>query len=90
MNRERPTIPGREFRRIREQLRLSRDEFAIELGWEGNSNSNRQSIKRLEDGIRHVPLRAARLAWMFVTHGIPDTWPPGLEAQIDETADAGE
>lgn len=84
MNRERPTIPGREFKRMRELLRLSRDEFALELGWEGTPNSNRQSIKRIEDGTRHAPLRAARLAWMFVTHGIPDTWPPGLEAQIDE------
>jgi transcriptional regulator with XRE-family HTH domain len=85
---ERPTIPGREFKRLREHLRLSRDEFAIELGLEGSRRNNATSIKRWEDDIRPVPLRAARLAWMFVQYGIPDTWPPGLEAQIDEDTDA--
>ena len=49
MNREsRHTLDGREFRRIREHLRLSMDEFAIELGYEGNRNTNRNTIKRFE------------------------------------------
>lgn len=84
MNRDRVTVPGREFRRMREALNLSRDAFAIELGYEGNQNGNRNTIKRFEEEHRPVPLPVAKLAWLLVQHGVPSVWPSGLEAQLNE------
>lgn len=85
MTYRRPTIPGAELRRIRSALNLSADEFALELGYEGTRGSNRTTIRRFETNERPVPLPVARLAWMLVQHGVPDAWPSGLEAQVDET-----
>lgn len=85
MNREsRPTMDGREFRRIRVALDLTMDSFAIELGYEGNMNSNRNTIKRFETRERPIPLPVAKLAWLLFQHGVPEIWPAGLEAQLDE------
>ena len=84
----RPTIPGRELRRLRDQLNLTRDEFALALGFEGTETTNRQTIRRFENGEREIPLKVARLAWMYVQHGVPAQWPSGLEAQLDEPAAA--
>lgn len=83
----RATMDGRELRRIREQLNLSRDAFAIELGYEGNVNGNRNTIKRFETNERSVSLPVAKLVWMLSQHGLPESWPSGLEAQVrEETA----
>lgn len=83
MSRDRTTIPAREFRRLREALNMSRDAFAIELGYEGNANGNRTSMRRFESGERNVPLPVAKLAWLLAQHGVPQ-WPSGLEAQVYE------
>lgn len=80
----RPTISGKEFRRIREHLGLSRDQYAIEIGYEGSSNSNRQLIRRMEKGDRTVSLPVAKLVWLLGQHGVPESWPSGLEAQVNE------
>lgn len=79
----RPTVQGPEFKRMREHLKLNRDEFAIELGYEGSEQGNRNTIRRFEKGERAVPLPVAKLCWMFLTFGIPE-WPSGLEATITE------
>jgi transcriptional regulator with XRE-family HTH domain len=82
----RPTLPGAEFRRIREHLGLSRDQYAIELGYEGNVNGNRTTIRRFETNERPVPLPVAKLAWLFSQSGLPESWPSGLEAQVEDDA----
>lgn len=84
----RPTIDGKEFRRIREHLNLSRDQFAIELGYEGNMNGNRTTIRRFETNDRPVPLPTAKLAWMLSQNGLPESWPSGLEAKAEEETGA--
>jgi transcriptional regulator with XRE-family HTH domain len=76
----RTTMSGREFRKIRAHLGLSMDDFAIELGYEGNENGNENTIARFETGKRPVPLAVAKLAWMMQKHGIPE-WPEYLEAE---------
>lgn len=78
----RPTMSGKELRRIRQQLDLTTDAFAIELGYEGSMNGNRNTMKRFETGERAIPLPIAKLAWMLSQHGIPAAWPAELEAQI--------
>ncbi len=86
----RPTMDGREFRRIRETLNLSRDAFAIELGYEGNANGNRNTIKRFETNERPISLPVAKLVWLLGQHGLPTAWPSGLEAQVTEARSAVE
>lgn len=85
---DRPTIPGQEFYRIRKHLNLTRDSFAIELGYEGNRKGNLKTIKRFETGERAVPLPVAKLAWLLMQNGLPD-WPSGLEAVVSDD-DAGD
>ena len=93
MNRDnKETMPKKEFRAIRERLNLTRDAYAIELGYEGNENGNRKSMHRFESGRRGIPLTLAKLAWMLDKHGLPD-WPEYLEAkpaQADIVAESGQ
>ena len=88
MSRDRETMPSREFRRIRENLNLTRDAFAIELGYEGNDGGNKNTIKRFELGQRYVPLPVAKLAWLLARHGLPE-WPRELEANIEAESSHG-
>lgn len=83
MSRNRPTLAAKEFRRIRVNLRLTPDAYAIELGYEGSESGNRNTIKRFEHGERPVPLPVAKLAWLLARHGLPN-WPAGLEAVLTE------
>lgn len=83
----RPTIDGREFQRLREHMKLSRDMLAIELGYEGSETQNRKTIKRFETNERPVPLPVAKLAWILSVKGIPESWPSGLEAVVSEESD---
>jgi transcriptional regulator with XRE-family HTH domain len=76
----RPTMSGRELRKIRERLGLTLDDFAIELGYEGSQNGNRTTIKRFENGERPISLPVAKLAFMLAQFGIPK-WPQHLEAE---------
>lgn len=76
----RPTLSGKEFRIIREKLGLSLDDFAIELGYEGSEDGNRNTIKRFETGKRPISMSVGKLAYMFLLHGIPE-WPQNLEAE---------
>lgn len=78
------TMSGKEFQRIRTDLGLSRDVFAMELGYEGSVNGNRNTIKRFETSERPVPLPVAKLAWMLSAHGLPEVWPEGLLAAVSE------
>jgi len=83
----RETMSKAEFRRIRQKLGLSLDEFAIELGYEGSRRTNNNTIRSYEDGRKPIPLRIAKLAYMFDIHGLPDSWPPELEAKLSEVPD---
>lgn len=83
---DRPTMPGREFRRVREHLGLTMDQFALELAYEGTRKNNRRLIQRFESGEFHIPLRTARLAWLMAQHGLPSAWPSGLEASEEPIA----
>ncbi len=58
-------MDGVEFRTIREQLNLNRNQFARLLGYTGNSTNNVTQIKRYETGDRQIPLYIARLAWLI-------------------------
>ena len=80
----RVTLPASELRRIREKLGLSRDEMAIELGYEGTPEGNTNTMRRFETGRRGLPLTLAKLVFMIDTFGLPDTWPAGLEAKLSE------
>jgi DNA-binding transcriptional regulator YiaG len=80
----RVTLPASELRRIRQKLGLSRDEFAIELGYEGTSEGNTNTMRRFETGRRGLPLTLAKLIFMIDVHGLPDTWPAHLEAKLPE------
>ena len=88
MNRDnRVTMPKAEFKRIRQKLGLSLDEFAIELGYEGNRKGNIKTMRRFEGGQRGIPLTLAKLVHMFSIFGLPDSWPPELEAKLSEIPD---
>ncbi len=80
----RATMPADEFKNIRHRLKLSMDQFAIELGYEGNRKGNINTIRRFESGRRNVPLPLAKLAWLLNMHGLPDSWPEYLEAKLAE------
>jgi transcriptional regulator with XRE-family HTH domain len=85
MNRDdRETMPRAEFKRIRQKLKLSLDEFAIELGYEGNRKGNIKTMRRFESGQRGIPLTLGKLVWMFDVYGLPDSWPENLEAKLAE------
>ena len=88
MHRDRVTMPAKQFRAIREKFSLTRDAYALELGYEGSRGTNRNTIKRFEQANRPVPLPVARLAWLIDQHGLPD-WPPELEAIVLEETSNG-
>jgi transcriptional regulator with XRE-family HTH domain len=83
----RETMPGAEFKRVRQALNLSQDEFAIELGYEGTQQGNRTTIKRFETGERPLSLPVAKLVYMMSLYGVPE-WPEYLEAQPAEKTPA--
>src|SRR5882724_11079991 len=59
-------VKGPEFRQIREELGLTPNEFAIELGYRGNERNNDALIDRYENGSRQIPLTVASLAWLIL------------------------
>jgi len=58
-------VKGPEFRKIREELGLTRNEFAIELGYRGNERNNSTLIERYEHDRKQIPLTVASLAWLI-------------------------
>jgi transcriptional regulator with XRE-family HTH domain len=87
MNRDnRPTLPPAEMIRIRKQLSLTRDQFAIEIGYEGTKRNNATTIRRFEGGARGIPLSVAKLIWLIGQRGLPEQWPSYLEANLKETS----
>ncbi len=58
-------MKGSEFRKIREELGLTPNEFAIELGYRGNDRNNDALIDRYENGSKQIPLTVASLAWLI-------------------------
>ena len=83
-NRE--TLPASELKRIRQKLGLNRDEMAIELGYEGTSRGNKNTMRRFESGERALPLTLAKLVWLIgkwsECFGNLPEWPPHLEAKL--------
>lgn len=75
----RKTMAPEEFDAIRRRLNYSWDGWAIELGYEGTTSGNRNTIKRFITGQRPIPLPVAKLAWLLGRKGIP-TWPQHLTA----------
>jgi len=58
-------MDGIEFRAIRNQLGLNRDQFARLIGYTGNTTNNKTQMRRYENGDRQIPLYIARLAWLI-------------------------
>lgn len=58
-------MKGPEFRKIREELGLTPNEFALELGYRGNERNNDALIDRYENGSKQIPLTVASLAWLI-------------------------
>lgn len=71
-------MTGSELRSIRKHLGLSLDKFALELGYNGSQDGNRNTIKRFETGRRPISPPVARLAWMLKQHGLPE-WPEAID-----------
>jgi DNA-binding transcriptional regulator YiaG len=65
-------MSGDELAAIRKRLGMSPTKFGRALGYTGNPNSLRLSVKRYEDGSKPIPGWIARLAIMFERHGVPD------------------
>lgn len=59
-------MKGHELRRIREELGLSPNQFALELGYRGNPRNNDALIDRYENGSKQIPLTVASLAWLIL------------------------
>lgn len=58
-------MSGAEFRAIRRRLGLNKNQFALELGYTGNTHNNVTQIARYEGERRLIPLYIARLAWLL-------------------------
>ncbi len=79
------TFTGKQFQKIRNDLDLSQDEFALELGLIGNPRTNHTTIRRFEKEERPIPLPIARLAWLLWVIKDAPTWPTELVEQPHET-----
>jgi transcriptional regulator with XRE-family HTH domain len=66
-----PTMDGAELKRIRKSLRLSTTELARAFGHAGKRETISKTIRTYEAGMRPVPEYLARLATMFLRHGVP-------------------
>lgn len=69
-------MKGIEFRAIRKRLGLSKNQFAGQLGYTGNSHNNTTQIERFERDRKQIPLYIARLAWLMdqvITARVPRT-----------------
>jgi transcriptional regulator with XRE-family HTH domain len=70
---------GAQFRSIRKKLGITKNQFAIELGYRGNDRNNCMLIKRYEQGRKQIPLTVASLAWLiefvFDQSGKLPDWP---------------
>ena len=93
---------GLEFREIRKRLKLSKDEFARQLGYRGTRRNNYALMLRYENGSKQIPLTVASLAWLLneyaemvaarlsisLADSLPD-WPawPGYETPIGPPID---
>lgn len=77
-------MTGKEFRLVRERLKLGRSQFALLLGYVGNDRNNNLRVRRLEDE-ELVPLYIARLLWLIdqyrIEHGNLPHWPSGLKIE---------
>lgn len=80
-------MKGSEFRDIRRKTKLTKNEFALELGYRGNERNNCALIKRYEQERKQIPLTVASLAWLLSlwidkTGSLPE-WPdwPGYELE---------
>jgi transcriptional regulator with XRE-family HTH domain len=58
-------MDGVEFKTIREQLGLTKNQFATMIGYTGTSSNNTITISRYESGKRQVPLYIARFVWLL-------------------------
>jgi hypothetical protein len=80
-------MTGAELKRIREELGLGRNDFALLLGYVGNDRNNNLRVRRLEDE-ELVPLYIGRLVWLIVhwyaEHGSLPHWPVELRIEGEE------
>lgn len=65
---------GERLRAIRTKLKLSTQEMALALGYQGSNRSLDMHIRRFELGHRPIPIRTLRLALMFDAYGVPPKW----------------
>lgn len=59
------------FRQIRQRLKFSKLLLARALGYEGNRDTARTQVQRMENGSRDIRPWIARLMIMFDHHGVP-------------------
>jgi hypothetical protein len=79
----------KEFKQIREHLKMEPADFGTEIGLGGSERNRGMRIKEYERGKREIPQYLARLAWLLQEHydaeeeHLPD-WPPSC-ANNNET-----
>lgn len=65
-------MTGDQLAAIRKRLGMSPAKFGRALGYTGNLNSVRLSVRRYESGEKQIAPWIARLAIMYERFGIPD------------------
>lgn len=64
-------MTGPEFRAIRKKLGLTLWEWGLVLGYRGTRNTIQGDIREYESGEREIRPMLARLALMYLRHGVP-------------------
>lgn len=57
-------MTGHELQHLREEMGLSRKDFADRIGYAGLPDNNYREVERMETGARRVPRIVSRMAWM--------------------------
>lgn len=71
------TMTGEELQAIRKLTYLSTTQLARAAGYGGSDAMAAMTIRKYESGQQAVPRLLARLAVMFLHHGVPEKWIEG-------------
>ncbi len=71
------TMTGEELQAIRKLTYLSTTQMARAAGYGGSNAIAAMTIRKYESGQQAVPRLLARLAVMFLHHGVPEKWIEG-------------
>lgn len=70
LTEEEARITGRDLKRLREALGMSKVEFGVAIGYVGNDNTLTQTIRRIENGDREARPLAIEMA-VLLSHQLP-------------------